>query len=265
MARASSRALDPAGRAFRRHARPAACRTRPPRQAAPARCWLGGLNAADTSVADIRFVSTQRERPGDRFPESATTRRLCRLGGAAYVFGGGNGPSQLSEIVKVGPAGRTSLVGRLPQPASDVSAAVDRRDRLRRRRVHRRALAEHDPRLEARNAAARGGPAAGRAPLRGRHCRTWQARDRRRLDSERHREPNRALVRSRPRAAPSDRPLPAATTHAAAATLNGIAYVIGGRGSVVGTATGRIFAIDPSTGPSLAPARWPHPFRISPR
>ena len=42
--------------------------------------------------------------------------------------------------------------------------------------------------------------------------------------------------------------LPAPTTHAAAATLNGIAYVIGGRGSVVGSATARISAIDPSTG-----------------
>ena len=30
--------------------------------------------------------------------------------------------------------------------------------------------------------------------------------------------------------------------------LNGIAYVIGGRGSVVGSATDRIYAIDPSTG-----------------
>jgi YVTN family beta-propeller protein len=38
--------------------------------------------------------------------------------------------------------------------------------------------------------------------------------------------------------------LPAPTTHAAAATLDGIAYVIGGRGALVGSATPRIVSVD---------------------
>ena len=42
--------------------------------------------------------------------------------------------------------------------------------------------------------------------------------------------------------------LPAATTHAAAAALDGVAYVIGGRGASVGTPTARIVAIDARTG-----------------
>ena len=71
--------------------------------------------------------------PGVRHDAAAVS-----LGGSAYVFGGGNGPSQLDEIVKVDPAGRASVVGRLPQPASDVSAAVIAGTGLRRRRVHRR-------------------------------------------------------------------------------------------------------------------------------
>jgi len=39
--------------------------------------------------------------------------------------------------------------------------------------------------------------------------------------------------------------LPAATTHAAAAALDGTAFVIGGRGAALGTPTGRIVAVDP--------------------
>jgi len=42
--------------------------------------------------------------------------------------------------------------------------------------------------------------------------------------------------------------LPAPVTHAAAATLNGIAYVIGGRGATVGSAVGRVTAIDTTSG-----------------
>ena len=41
--------------------------------------------------------------------------------------------------------------------------------------------------------------------------------------------------------------LPAPTTHAAAASLGDIAYVIGGRGATVGTPTARIVALDVRT------------------
>jgi YVTN family beta-propeller protein len=47
--------------------------------------------------------------------------------------------------------------------------------------------------------------------------------------------------------------LPAPTTHAAAASIGGIAYLIGGRGSALHTPTARILAIDPQTG-SIRPA-----------
>ena len=42
--------------------------------------------------------------------------------------------------------------------------------------------------------------------------------------------------------------LPAPTTHASAAELGGVAYVIGGRGAALDTPTSRVVAIDPRTG-----------------
>ena len=53
---------------------------------------LGGLNAADTSVADIRFVSSQGDRSRGSLPRVRHDAAAVSLGGAAYVFGGGNGP-----------------------------------------------------------------------------------------------------------------------------------------------------------------------------
>ena len=85
---------------------------------------LGGLNAADTSIEDVRFVSRLRDAMRGSLPGVRHDAAAVSLGRSAYVFGGGNGPSQLDEIVKVDPTGRASVVGRLPQPASDVSAAV---------------------------------------------------------------------------------------------------------------------------------------------
>ncbi len=209
---------------------------------------LGGLNAADTSVADIRFVTARGDTlrgslPGVRHDAAAVT-----LGGATYVFGGGNGPSQLDEIVKVGPAGSTSVVDRLPQPASDLSAAVIAGTAyvvggFTGTRWLNTILAWRpggQPRVVARlpvalryaAVAAAGGKLviAGGSTPKGTASRTVLSFD-----------PARRRVRAIGR-------LPAPTTHAAAATFHGIAYVIGGRGSVPGSATRRISAIDPSSG-----------------
>jgi YVTN family beta-propeller protein len=53
--------------------------------------------------------------------------------------------------------------------------------------------------------------------------------------------------------------LPAPTTHAAAATIGGIAYVIGGRGSLLDTPTRRIVAVDPLTTQVRRAGRLPSP------
>jgi DNA-binding beta-propeller fold protein YncE len=175
------------------------------------------------------------------------------LGGSAYVFGGGNGPSQLDEIVKVAPSGGATVVGRLPQPASDVSAAViDGKAYVVGGFTGTRWLSTilawrpgTTPRVVARlpvalryaAVTAAGGKLliAGGSTPNGTASRIVLAFD-----------PRRGTLKAIGE-------LPAPLTHAAAATLHGIAYVIGGRGASVGTPTGRVTAIDPATG-RLRPA-----------
>lgn len=209
---------------------------------------LGGLNAGDTSVGDIRFVSAGGNTLRGSLPGVRHDAAAVALGRATYVFGGGNGPSQLDEIVRVGRAGGSSVVGRLPQPASDLSAApisgtvyivggftgtrwlntiLAWRPGRRPRVVARLPVA-----LRYAAVTAAGGKlviAGGSTPS-GTASRTVLSFD-----------PAKRRIRALGL-------LPAPTTHAAAATFHGVAYVIGGRGSVVGSATGRISAIDPSNG-----------------
>jgi N-acetylneuraminic acid mutarotase len=53
--------------------------------------------------------------------------------------------------------------------------------------------------------------------------------------------------------------LPAPLTHAAAATLDGVAYVIGGRGAAPDTPSDAILAVDPATGAVRLAGRLPRP------
>jgi YVTN family beta-propeller protein len=209
---------------------------------------LGGLDAADTSVSDIRFVSTRGDSLRGSLPGVRHDAAAVSLGGSAYVFGGGNGPSQLDEILQVGRGGRARLAGRLPQPASDVSAAVlgdtvyviGGFTGTRWLNTILSWKPGASPRVAARlpvplryaAVTAAGGKlviAGGSTPS-GTASRAVLSFD-----------PSGGGVRTIAR-------LPAPITHAAAATLHGIAYVIGGRGARVGSASARISAIDPVSG-----------------
>ena len=181
--------------------------------------------------------------PGVRHDAAAVS-----LGGSAYVFGGGNGPGQLDEIVKVDPSGRASVVGRLPQPASDVSAAVIAGKAYVvggftgtrwlntilawRPGTAPRVVARLPVALRYAAVTAAGGRLliAGGSTPNGTASRVVLAFD-----------PARRTLKAIAE-------LPAPLTHAAAATLNGIAYVIGGRGATTGSAVGRVSAIDPASG-----------------
>jgi DNA-binding beta-propeller fold protein YncE len=214
---------------------------------------LGGLNAADSSVAEIRAVSRRRNSMSGSLPGVRHDAAAVSIGGSAYVFGGGNGPSQLDEIVKVGPGGRTRVVGRLPQPASDVSAAVVAGTAyvvggFTGTRWLNTILAWRpgtSPRVVAR------------LPVALRYAAVTAADGR--LVIAGGSTPNGTASRvvlafdPRRRALKAIAQLPAPLTHAAAATLDGTAYVIGGRGAAVGTPVGRISAIDPASG-RLRPA-----------
>ena len=48
-------------------------------------------------------------------------------------------------------------------------------------------------------------------------------------------------------------------THAAAASLGGAVYVIGGRTTLAGGQTGAILAVDPATGATRTAGALPHP------
>ncbi len=90
---------------------------------------LGGLDAEDTSTAAIVVLApgtrgTGATYIGARLPEPQHDAQAAVLGGAVYVFGGGQVASY-DHILRFDPAsGRVSVVGNLPQPASDVAIAA---------------------------------------------------------------------------------------------------------------------------------------------
>ena len=84
----------------------------------------GGLDAADTSTANIVSVTTAGSRLIGRLPSARHDTAGAVLDGALYVFGGGDAVGQLNGIVRVDPSGVATTVGSLPAASSDSSAAV---------------------------------------------------------------------------------------------------------------------------------------------
>jgi YVTN family beta-propeller protein len=207
---------------------------------------VGGLTAADTSTDEILVDDGRRARRLGLLPAAIHDTAAVRLGRSVYVFGGGNGISQLADVVRLDPAsGSTAAAGRLPEPSSDQAAAavggtayvvggytgtrwLDSIVAWRPGSPPR--VAAHLPsplRYAAVTAVGRRIVIAGGSLPDG----TASA----------------AVLSYTPGARTVERigRLPAPTTHAAAAALGGVAYVIGGRGATVGSATARIVAVDP--------------------
>lgn len=208
---------------------------------------LGGLTAADTSTAAILFFTARADRARGTLPTARHDTAAVQLGGAVYLFGGGDGTKQLDEIVRVDPAtGSAVVTGRLPAASSDLGAAVvggtaylvggytgtrwlDTIIAWKPGGTAR--VVAHLP-SPVRYAAvtAVGGTvviAGGSLPA-GTASAAVLAFD-----------PATGRVRRLGT-------LPAPTTHAAAAPLGGLAYVIGGRGAATGTATDRVVSVDPA-------------------
>lgn len=209
----------------------------------------GGLTAADASSDRVVLRSGGSERELGRLPGAQHDAAAVSLGGAVYVFGGGNGVAQLDHILRVDPRiGAVREVGRLPAASSDVAAATVGNTAyvvggftgtswlntiVAWRPGQRARVVGHLP-VPLRYAAVTvvGGKlviAGGSTPA-GVASRGVLVFD-----------PVLARVRKIGL-------LPAPTTHAAAATVGGIAYVIGGRGAAVGTPTARIVGVDPVSG-----------------
>ena len=221
---------------------------------------LGGLSAADTSTDGVIRASASGAHTVGRLPSAIHDAAAASLAGQTYVFGGGNGVTQLDQIVRA-PA---TSVGHLPQPSSDQTAAT----------IGGTAyvvggytgtqwldtIVAFDPHRAARVVA--------HLPVAVRYAAVTASRGR--LIVAGGSLPNGTASKAIYTWAPGERrghllaQLPAATTHAAAAALGEVAYIVGGRGASVGTPTDRIVAVNVRTGTVRIAGRLPVPTSDAP-
>ncbi len=216
----------------------------------------GGLSAADTSVDAVTVVTPTAVSSGPPLPEAIHDAAAATVGGTAYVFGGGE-PSH-AEIRAFGPGAPAGLAGHLPAPASDVAAATlsgtayvvggyDGANSLRtivRFTGHGTATAAGALPAGLRYAAVTA--ARGRLIIAGGSVAGVASREVLVFD------PAGGTVRHLAT-------LPHPLTHAAAVTVGRWVYVIGGRGTDLGTQTDAIRAIDPASGHVSSAGRLPGP------
>jgi YVTN family beta-propeller protein len=207
--------------------------------------FVGGLTASDVSTDQIVVSTRAGARVVGRVHGAFHDSALVRLGKLAYAFGGGNGVSQLDQILRIDPRnGASEQVSTLPAPSSDqagtavggtayiVGGYTGTRwlDTIVAWRPGSRAhVVAHLPqavRYAAVTAAAGRVVIAGGSLVSGTASSAVYAFD----------PKSRAVARIGS--------LPAPTTHAAAAAIGDTAYVIGGRGATTGTPTDRIVAVD---------------------
>jgi YVTN family beta-propeller protein len=219
---------------------------------------LGGLDAADTSTADVRTVAGRGERTIGRLPGAFHDGAAVAIGSSVYEFGGGDGVRQLDQILKVDTAtGSARPTGSLPAPSSDHAAAV---------------LAGTayivggytGARWLNTIVAWRPGSSArvvGHLPTQLRYPAVAAAADR--IVVAGGSLPNGAASRAVYAFDPASRAvrrlgvLPAASTHAAAAAIGPVVLVIGGRSARPNTPTDRIVAVDVQTGRIRIAGRLP--------
>ncbi len=208
---------------------------------------IGGLTPSDVSSDEIVTATRAGSQRVGRIPTALHDSAAVTIGGRTYLFGGGTGVAQIDTILMVDPrTGAAQQVGRLPAGSSDQSAAaIGRtayvvggytgthwldtivawtRDGTARVVAH----LPHTLRYAAVTAA------AGRIVIAGGSLENGTASD-----------AVYAFVPATRRVLRIGR-LPAATTHAAAATIGGTAFVIGGRSATLNTPTSRIVAVDPT-------------------
>ncbi len=202
----------------------------------------GGLTSADTSTANVVLVRAPgRTAPLPLALHDATS---AALGGAVYLFGGGDGVHQLDGIIRVTP-GTPTTVAHLPAPSSDQAGAAwggaeyvvggytgtSWLNTIVRWRPGQPARVVGRLPVALRYAAV--AAVAGRIVIAGGSTPAGTASD--------------AVLSFDPATRRITRVgrLPNPTTHAAAAALGSHVYVIGGRGAVVDTPTAAIEAVDP--------------------
>ncbi|HEV8103342.1 MAG TPA: YncE family protein [Gaiellaceae bacterium] len=221
---------------------------------------LGGLSAADTSTSGVLHATARGARTVGSLPTALHDAAAATLGGRTYVFGGGDGIAQLDQIVRV-PA---APAGHLPAPSSDQSGAtIGNTAYVVGGYTGQRWLntivafdAHHGARVVAHLptavryaavAAANGSLiiAGGSLPdgTASRAIYAWS--------------PGQGRARLIGR-------LPAATTHAGAASLGDVAYIVGGRGASLDTPTDRVVAVDVRNASVRLAGRLPQPTSDAP-
>jgi YVTN family beta-propeller protein len=205
---------------------------------------LAGLDANDVSTAEVRIATRRSDVVRGRLPTAIHDAAGASLGGADYLFGGGDGVRQHDEIYRVGANGSARLVGHLPAASSDQAAAAIGRtafvvggytgaewlDTIVAYRPGGRAhVVAHLPsavRYAAVTAVGKTVVIAGGSLPDGAASTAVYAY----VPGKRVRLIGR---------------LPAPTTHAAAAAVGSVALVVGGRGTNLDTPTRSIVAVDP--------------------
>ena len=208
---------------------------------------LGGLTAADTSRDDIVTVTRSGSRRVGHLPTAVHDAAAVTIGRLSYLFGGGTGPSQIDTIVRVDPrTGAAEAIGHLPSGSSDqTGAAIGGTAYIVGGYTGTRwldTIVAWKPGGSARVVA--------HLPSAVRYAAVTAVGDRLviaggSLPSGSATDAVYTFVPATGRVTRIGR-LPAATTHAVAATFGAVAYVVGGRSAIVGTPTDRIVAVDPA-------------------
>jgi hypothetical protein len=217
---------------------------------------IGGLDAADTSTDNIVLVEQSgAARTVGRLPAPLHDSAAASIGGRAYLFGGGDVASR-AGILRISESGHPSSAGRLPIGASDVAAAANGSTAYvvggYTGTAPLRSILAFSPRRPVRLVATLPRPlryaavaTVGQVVLIAGGTSGTAAQ--------------RAVLRFDPRSgrltqlAKLARPL----THAAAVSLDGRLYVIGGRGDALDSASATVWSVDSSNGRVQRSGRLP--------
>jgi hypothetical protein len=208
---------------------------------------LGGLDSSDTSTTAIMVINEGHVSGDGQLLEAQHDAQGAELDGAVYVFGGGQF-SSYDHILRFNPAnGRMSVVGHLPQPASDVAVtSIGNTAYIIGGYNGERALDTiiawrpgSIPRI------------VGRLPVGLRYAAVAAVGSRVIIaGGSTEAGASRAILSFDPSSGRVGQigSLPHPLTHASAASVHATVFVIGGRSSAPGSQTAAILAIDPGSG-----------------
>ncbi len=216
----------------------------------------GGLDTADSSVADIVRLAPGTARRVGALPAAVHDVGAAALGSSVYVFGGGTARGPTDAITRVTPGGRSQLAGHLPVAMSDTTAVTLGATAYVvggfTAATPLRSVLAFRPGTAPREVAALPHPLryAAAAAVGGRLLIAGGTDGTRARDEILSVDPARHRVRVIGH-------LPARLAHAAGAALGNTFYVLGGRGDATASQRRGIWAIDPATGHVRAAGRLP--------